>query len=82
MKTADRWLHFEAVLSMAMTTLLLGVWPGWIALASGLPLAVRGIGMRFFFGFKFPLDHSVLSADAALRVVHGSSKLRTRKERS
>jgi putative oxidoreductase len=46
-------------------TLILGVWPRWIAWGSALLLAVFGLAMAISFGIKSPLDYSVFSASAA-----------------
>jgi uncharacterized membrane protein YphA (DoxX/SURF4 family) len=45
--------------------LLIGIWPRWTALASGLLLILFGIAMAISFGAKSPLDYSVFSASAA-----------------
>jgi putative oxidoreductase len=46
------------------TTLILGVWPRWVAIGSALLLVVFGVAMAISFGIKSPLDHSVFSASA------------------
>ena len=46
-------------------TLILGVWPRWVALGSALLLMIFGTAMAISFGFKSPLDYSVFSASAA-----------------
>jgi putative oxidoreductase len=46
-------------------TLILGMWPRWIALGSAALLALFGIAMAISFGIKSPLDYSVFSASAA-----------------
>jgi putative oxidoreductase len=45
-------------------SLVLGIWPRWVAIGSALLLAVFGIAMAISFGIKSPLDHSVFSASA------------------
>src|SRR6266480_2176997 len=45
-------------------TLLLGVWPRWVALGSALLLALFGVAMAISFGIRSPLDYSVFSASA------------------
>jgi putative oxidoreductase len=47
------------------TTLILGVWPRWVAIGSALLLVVFGVAMAISFGIKSPLDYSVFSASAA-----------------
>jgi uncharacterized membrane protein YphA (DoxX/SURF4 family) len=46
-------------------TLILGIWPRWVALGSALLLGVFGLAMAISFGIKSPLDYSVFSASAA-----------------
>jgi putative oxidoreductase len=46
-------------------TLILGVWPRWVALGSCVLLILFGTAMAISFGFKSPLDYSVFSASAA-----------------
>jgi uncharacterized membrane protein YphA (DoxX/SURF4 family) len=46
-------------------TLIIGIWPRWIALASALLLVLFGTAMAISFGIKSPLDYSVFSASAA-----------------
>ena len=46
-------------------TLVLGIWPRWVALGSAGLLALFGIAMAISFGIKSPLDYSVFSASAA-----------------
>jgi putative oxidoreductase len=46
-------------------TLILGIWPRWIALGSALLLALFGIAMAISFGIKSPMDYSVFSASGA-----------------
>jgi len=46
-------------------TLVLGIWPRWVALGSAVLLALFGIAMAISFGIKSPLDYSVFSASAA-----------------
>jgi putative oxidoreductase len=58
------WAATVAELFLGVT-LLLGVWPRWIALGSALLLALFGIAMAISFGIKSPLDYSVFSASAA-----------------
>jgi putative oxidoreductase len=58
-------------------TLILGIWPRWVALGSALLLALFGIAMAISFGIKSPMDYSVFSASAgavllALRQDHKS----------
>jgi uncharacterized membrane protein YphA (DoxX/SURF4 family) len=45
-------------------TLILGVWPRWVALGSAMLLALFGIAMAISFGIRSPLDYSVFSASA------------------
>lgn len=61
-------------------TLLVGIWPRWIALGSALLLVLFGIAMAVSFGIKSPLDYSVFSASAAatLLALHGAPKSGTR----
>ncbi len=50
-------------------TLILGLWPRWVALSSALLLALFGTAMAISFGIKSPLDYSVFSASAAAAVL-------------
>ena len=45
-------------------TLILGVWPRWVALGSALLLTLFGTAMAISFGIKSPMDYSVFSASA------------------
>lgn len=45
-------------------TLILGVWPRWVALGSALLLVLFGTAMAISFGIKSPMDYSVFSASA------------------
>jgi putative oxidoreductase len=58
------WSATAAELFLGIT-LILGVWPRWVALGSALLLALFGIAMAISFGIKSPLDYSVFSASAA-----------------
>jgi uncharacterized membrane protein YphA (DoxX/SURF4 family) len=58
------WMATGAELFLGLT-LVLGVWPRWVALGSALLLALFGIAMAISFGLKSPLDYSVFSASAA-----------------
>ena len=44
--------------------LILGIWPRWVALGSGILLCLFGTAMAISFGIKTPLDYSVFSASA------------------
>jgi putative oxidoreductase len=57
------WATTAAELSLGIT-LVLGLWPRWVALGSALLLALFGIAMAISFGFKSPMDYSVFSASA------------------
>jgi quercetin dioxygenase-like cupin family protein len=46
-------------------TLILGVWPRYVALGAAVLLAVFGSAMAVSFGIKSALDYSVFSASAA-----------------
>lgn len=58
------WTATAAELFLGVT-LILGVWPRWVAFGSALLLALFGIAMAISFGVKSPLDYSVFSASAA-----------------
>jgi len=58
------WIATAAELFLGIT-LILGVWPRWVAFGSALLLALFGTAMGISFGVKSPLDHSVFSASAA-----------------
>jgi len=58
------WTATAAELYLGVT-LILGVWPRWVAFGSALLLALFGIAMAISFGVKSPLDYSVFSASAA-----------------
>jgi putative oxidoreductase len=45
-------------------TLIIGVWPRWVALGSAALLVLFGVAMAISFGIKSPLDYSVFSASA------------------
>jgi putative oxidoreductase len=45
--------------------LILGLWPRWVSLASGILLAMFGTAMAISFGPKSPMDYSVFSASGA-----------------
>src|SRR5512137_1275915 len=49
------WMATAAELLLGIT-LILGVWPRWVALGSALLLALFGIAMGISFGVKSPLD--------------------------
>jgi putative oxidoreductase len=60
-------------------TLILGVWPRWVALGSAALLALFGVAMAISFGIVSPMDYSVFSASAAAALLavfgpHKSSK--------
>jgi uncharacterized membrane protein YphA (DoxX/SURF4 family) len=56
--------------------LLVGLWPGWISLASAALLGLFGISMAISFGPRSPLDYSVFSASSAalLLAMHAVSQ--------
>lgn len=58
------WAATAAELFLGIT-LILGVWPRWVALGSALLLALFGVAMAISFGIRSPLDYSVFSASAA-----------------
>jgi putative oxidoreductase len=58
------WAATAAELVLGIT-LILGVWPFWVALGSAALLALFGIAMAISFGIRSPLDYSVFSASAA-----------------
>ncbi len=45
--------------------LILGLWLGWVSLASALLLAMFGTAMAISFGLQSPMDYSVFSASSA-----------------
>ncbi len=57
------WAATAAELFLGIT-LILGIWPRWVALGSALLLALFGIAMAISFGIRSPLDYSVFSASA------------------
>lgn len=57
------WSATAAELFLGVT-LILGVWPRWVALGSAVLLALFGIAMAISFGIKSPMDYSVFSASA------------------
>ena len=70
------WAATAAELFLGVT-LIIGIWPRWIALASALLLVLFGTAMAISFGIKSPLDYSVFSASAAavlLAVYHPRSR--------
>ncbi len=46
-------------------TLIIGIWPRWVAFGSAALLALFGTAMAISFGIKSPLDYSVFSASGA-----------------
>jgi len=71
------WIATAAEIFFALA-LLAGIWPRWIALGTGVLLALFGGAMAISFGIQSPLDYSVFSASAAafLLAVHEPSKSR------
>jgi putative oxidoreductase len=57
------WAATAAELFLGIT-LILDVWPRWVALGSAMLLALFGIAMAISFGIRSPLDYSVFSASA------------------
>ena len=57
------WAATVAELSLGIS-LILGLWPRWVALASAALLALFGVAMAISFGIKSPMDYSVFSASA------------------
>jgi len=45
-------------------TLILGLWPRWVALGSAVLLGMFAISMTISLGIKAPMDYSVFSASA------------------
>jgi putative oxidoreductase len=62
------WAATAAELFLGVT-LVLGLWPRWVALGSALLLVTFGVAMAISFGIKSPLDYSVFSASAAALLV-------------
>jgi putative oxidoreductase len=52
----------ESVLGVS---LIIGIWPRWVALGAATLLFLFGTAMAISFGIKSPLDFSVFSASAA-----------------
>jgi putative oxidoreductase len=59
-------------------TLILGLWPRWVAIGTAVFLVLFGTAMAMSFGIKSPLDYSVFSASAAavFLAVYGTPKPR------
>ena len=57
------WAATVAELSLGIS-LILGLWPRWVALGSAALLALFGVAMAISFGIKSPMDYSVFSASA------------------
>ena len=58
------WAATAAELTLGVS-LLAGIWPRRVALASAVLLALFGTAMAISFGIQSPLDYSVFSASAA-----------------
>jgi uncharacterized membrane protein YphA (DoxX/SURF4 family) len=62
------WLATSAELFLGIT-LILGLWPRPVCVASAALLAIFGVAMAVSFGIKRPLDASVFSASAGALVL-------------
>lgn len=62
--TALAWLATAAETIIGIL-LIVGVWPVYVAAASGALFAIFRIAMAISFGIKSPLDFSVFAASAA-----------------
>jgi len=71
------WAATAAELTLGIS-LIAGVWPRAVALASAALLAIFGTAMAISFGIKSPLDYSVFSASAAALLLAAHQSRATR----
>jgi uncharacterized membrane protein YphA (DoxX/SURF4 family) len=69
------WAATAAELTLGIT-LIIGIWPRWVAFGAATLLFLFGTAMAISFGPKSPLDYSVFSASAGalLLALHQSGR--------